>query len=171
MFVCVCVFSFQSPAQLSRSVQQSAAALRGVTHSFSQSSQLRNAVAAAALVSRPGKHAGLQGSKVRSSSASGRTSKTVTSTWRKRNSTTPGRFWAPRGSDRNPKSTPPLRLPRPPLFCPSLSRSSVSPSLLLATAALCCSRGSRLGWGGSAHLGFTLNHFEIDDGKEALCVE
>ncbi|XP_017552667.1 transcriptional repressor p66-alpha-like isoform X5 [Pygocentrus nattereri] len=44
----------QSPAQLSRSIQQSVGALRGVPHSFSPSSQLQNAVAAAALVSRPG---------------------------------------------------------------------------------------------------------------------
>ncbi|XP_062844021.1 transcriptional repressor p66-alpha-like isoform X2 [Trichomycterus rosablanca] len=44
----------QSSAQLSRSIQQSAVALRGVSHSFSSSSQLQNAVAAAALVSRPG---------------------------------------------------------------------------------------------------------------------
>ncbi|KAF4076423.1 hypothetical protein AMELA_G00214930 [Ameiurus melas] len=44
----------QSSAQLSRSVQQTAAALRGVSHSFSPTSQLQNAVAAAALVSRPG---------------------------------------------------------------------------------------------------------------------
>ncbi|TSP09072.1 Transcriptional repressor p66-alpha [Bagarius yarrelli] len=81
----------QSSAQLSRSVQQSAAALRGVSHSFSPASQLQNAVAAAALVSRPGKHAVLQGSKVSNSSASGRTTKTVTSsTWRKRNNATPG---------------------------------------------------------------------------------
>ncbi|XP_060762326.1 transcriptional repressor p66-alpha-like isoform X2 [Neoarius graeffei] len=81
----------QSSAQLSRSVQQSAAGLRGVSHSFSPASQLQNAVAAAALVSRPGKHAVLQGSKVSSSSASSRTSKTVTSsTWRKRNNATPG---------------------------------------------------------------------------------
>ncbi|XP_060725059.1 transcriptional repressor p66-alpha-like isoform X2 [Tachysurus vachellii] len=80
----------QSSAQLSRSVQ-SAAALRGVSHSFSPASQLQNAVAAAALVSRPGKHAVLQGSKVSRSSASGRTSKTVTSsTWRRRNNATPG---------------------------------------------------------------------------------
>ncbi|KAK3534445.1 hypothetical protein QTP86_015204, partial [Hemibagrus guttatus] len=80
----------QTSAQLSRSVQ-SAAALRGVSHSFSPASQLQNAVAAAALVSRPGKHAVLQRSKVSSSSAGGRTSKTVTSsTWRKRNNATPG---------------------------------------------------------------------------------
>ncbi|XP_058274011.1 transcriptional repressor p66-alpha-like isoform X1 [Hemibagrus wyckioides] len=80
----------QSSAQLSRSVQ-SAAALRGVSHSFSPASQLQNAVAAAALVSRPGKHAVLQRSKVSSSSAGGRTSKTVTSsTWRRRNNATPG---------------------------------------------------------------------------------
>ncbi|GAA6097794.1 transcriptional repressor p66-alpha-like isoform X1 [Tachysurus ichikawai] len=80
----------QSSAQLSRSVQ-SAAALRGVSHSFSPASQFQNAVAAAALVSRPGKHAVLQGSKVSRSSASGRTSKTVTSsTWRRRNNATPG---------------------------------------------------------------------------------
>ncbi|XP_027006445.1 transcriptional repressor p66-alpha-like isoform X1 [Tachysurus fulvidraco] len=80
----------QSSAQLSRSVQ-SASALRGVSHSFSPASQLQNAVAAAALVSRPGKHAVLQGSKVSRSSASGRTSKTVTSsTWRRRNNATPG---------------------------------------------------------------------------------
>ncbi|XP_072524938.1 transcriptional repressor p66-alpha-like isoform X5 [Salminus brasiliensis] len=44
----------QSSAQLSRSIQQSVGALRGVPHSFSPSSQLQNAVAAAALVSRPG---------------------------------------------------------------------------------------------------------------------
>ncbi|KAF7692432.1 transcriptional repressor p66-alpha-like isoform X1 [Silurus meridionalis] len=78
-------------SQLSRSVQQSAGALRAVSHSFSPASQLQNAVAAAALVSRPGKHAVLQRSKVSSSSAGSRTSKTVTSsTWRKRNSAPPG---------------------------------------------------------------------------------
>ncbi|XP_051720069.1 transcriptional repressor p66-alpha-like isoform X4 [Ctenopharyngodon idella] len=38
----------------SRSVQQSAAGIRAVPHSFSPSSQLQNAVAAAALVNRPG---------------------------------------------------------------------------------------------------------------------
>ncbi|XP_076847431.1 transcriptional repressor p66-alpha isoform X2 [Brachyhypopomus gauderio] len=45
----------QSSGQLSRSVQQTVSALRGVPHtSFSPPSQLQNAVAAAALVSRPG---------------------------------------------------------------------------------------------------------------------
>ncbi|XP_026874724.2 transcriptional repressor p66-alpha-like isoform X2 [Electrophorus electricus] len=44
----------QSSSQLSRSVQQTVGALRGVPHAFSPSSQLQNAVAAAALVSRPG---------------------------------------------------------------------------------------------------------------------
>lgn len=127
----------QSSAQLARSVQQSAAALRGVSHSFSPASQLQNAVAAAALVSRPGKHAVLQGSKVSSSSARSRTSKTVTSsTWRKRNNTTPGRFWAPAWVRPQPKSIPPLRLPRPPLpisvplLCFSLTPADSSNILL-----------------------------------------
>ncbi|KAG9278652.1 transcriptional repressor p66-alpha isoform X1, partial [Astyanax mexicanus] len=61
--------STSSPAQLSRSIQQTVEALRGVPHSFSQSSQLQNAVAAAALVSRPGKHAVRQGSKVNSTNS------------------------------------------------------------------------------------------------------
>ncbi|ROL51490.1 Transcriptional repressor p66-alpha [Anabarilius grahami] len=67
----------------SRSVQQSAAGIRGVPHSFSPSSQLQNAVAAAALVNRPGKHAVRQGSKV--SRGSSRSSDPTTSSgWRKR---------------------------------------------------------------------------------------
>ncbi|XP_022534633.2 transcriptional repressor p66-alpha isoform X1 [Astyanax mexicanus] len=87
----------QSPAQLSRSIQQTVGALRGVPHSFSQSSQLQNAVAAAALVSRPGKHAVRQGSKVnstnsnRSSSAGSRNQNPATSSgWRKQSGVTPG---------------------------------------------------------------------------------
>ncbi|XP_051720079.1 transcriptional repressor p66-alpha-like isoform X5 [Ctenopharyngodon idella] len=66
----------------SRSVQQSAAGIRAVPHSFSPSSQLQNAVAAAALVNRPGKHAVRQGSKV--SRGSSRSSDPTTSSgWRK----------------------------------------------------------------------------------------
>ncbi|XP_036411707.1 transcriptional repressor p66-alpha-like isoform X2 [Colossoma macropomum] len=85
----------QSPAQLSRSVQQSVGALRGVPHSFSPSSQLQNAVAAAALVSRPGKHAVRQGSKINSSSSSSsggsrNQNPATSSNWRKQNSVTPG---------------------------------------------------------------------------------
>ncbi|KAI4878636.1 hypothetical protein NFI96_033613, partial [Prochilodus magdalenae] len=84
----------QSPAQLSRSIQQSVGALRGVPHSFSPSSQLQNAVAAAALVSRPGKHAVRQGSKINSSSSSSGGSRNQnpasSSNWRKQNSVTPG---------------------------------------------------------------------------------
>ncbi|XP_048018624.1 transcriptional repressor p66-alpha-like isoform X2 [Megalobrama amblycephala] len=67
----------------SRSVQQSAAGIRAVPHSFSPSSQLQNAVAAAALVNRPGKHAVHQGSKV--SRGSSRSADPMTSSgWRKR---------------------------------------------------------------------------------------
>uniref|UniRef100_A0A3B4D405 GATA-type domain-containing protein n=1 Tax=Pygocentrus nattereri TaxID=42514 RepID=A0A3B4D405_PYGNA len=85
----------QSPAQLSRSIQQSVGALRGVPHSFSPSSQLQNAVAAAALVSRPGKHAVRQGSKINSSSSSSsggsrNQNPATSSNWRKQNSVTPG---------------------------------------------------------------------------------
>uniref|UniRef100_A0A3B1KC15 GATA zinc finger domain containing 2A n=1 Tax=Astyanax mexicanus TaxID=7994 RepID=A0A3B1KC15_ASTMX len=54
---------FNHSFHLSRSIQQTVGALRGVPHSFSQSSQLQNAVAAAALVSRPGKHAVSAGSR------------------------------------------------------------------------------------------------------------
>ncbi|XP_026874723.2 transcriptional repressor p66-alpha-like isoform X1 [Electrophorus electricus] len=92
----------QSSSQLSRSVQQTVGALRGVPHAFSPSSQLQNAVAAAALVSRPGKHAVRQGSKVSTSnngsggsrmggSAGSRNSNPAPSSgWRKQNSVAPG---------------------------------------------------------------------------------
>ncbi|XDV22424.1 hypothetical protein PO909_027327 [Leuciscus waleckii] len=75
----------QTPAQLSRSIQQAVSAgARGVSHSFSTSSQLQNAVTAAALVSRPGKHAVRAGEKGSSSSNPN------TNTWRKQNSGTTG---------------------------------------------------------------------------------
>ncbi|XP_072524937.1 transcriptional repressor p66-alpha-like isoform X4 [Salminus brasiliensis] len=84
----------QSSAQLSRSIQQSVGALRGVPHSFSPSSQLQNAVAAAALVSRPGKHAVRQGSKINTNSSSSAGSRNqnpaTSSSWRKQSSVTPG---------------------------------------------------------------------------------
>lgn len=77
----------------SRSVQQSAAGIRAVPHSFSPSSQLQNAVAAAALVNRPGKHAVHQGSKV--SRGSSRSADPMTSSgWRKQSRGAAGRFWS-----------------------------------------------------------------------------